>query len=302
MEIRNKIIRFVPACLLAAVFSCSQIEYAGPGEHELVFGEVGVGTEEPLTKAYSPFPTDSSFRVNLAAVAGVYEAVNGRAFSYVGGKWSASPVINLRSTQSTLTAWAPTALEAIDTLTNPNLFALTPGLYSRTKDLVYAQSRPVNAVNHVVSVLRLDRAYAMLTIKYDSVTTGSTYPGAANMTALSVKGAFTDATLDIGDGTLTANPTKGNVDVSTGLINQRIPEGGVAVLLVPDATATGLKVSCTLDGNVYDLALPGITALKAGVNYTVTLQLMEGIGLFIKSISIIEEWLDGADLGEETIE
>lgn len=233
-----------------------------------------VATMAVITRAETEYTSDFKFTMPKNED---YSTDVTTTASYGTGSWEiANGPIYLSSADRELYAWAPVGLIVTD-----HTATLTSQKYAdeQDKDILYFYKSKVSASDAKVNVL-FSHAYARLSF----VLSGTNYPGNKTLSAFTVKGLNASATVSLKDGSITAPAAAADlklVETGTAAFPERL-----SALVVPAGSVTDLKVDCTIDAQSYNnVSLAGITELKAGNEYVVTLNI-KGTEMSISSVKV----------------
>lgn len=332
MKIKSNRLGIWPAAavllLWLAAASCDNengvfpVDGGSPAEEELV----PLGIETSLDAEIAP-----SARAEVTSGSlGVYkypDAVYNTEYAYVSGAWTATTPILVGQRMVSVTAVYPreTPLAtAGDKVTFPAFRE-----YSAANDLCYAfTGTPASVSNLNPNInLTLKHLYARIKVKV-GLATGDTGSGMLNSVKLEFyntkngtqgNAKISTAGISISDGTLfagtgtTATAYSQTIEetLTSGTTNDTFDMLGCSLdgwQLGGDASAneavTAVVITVKFDGQLYQTKIPASTfvpgGLIAGKQYTVTLNLMSGVGVTAGTVTV-NDWSTTSDAGSHDI-
>ncbi len=231
-----------------------------------------------------------------------YDARKNVKYTYAEGSWDSHAPIYLGADAATLCAYYPYDGNVTDAAS----VSLSSGVYAAENDLCYATNQSDLDMASPTWTMLLKHAYSQVTVR---ITRDASYVGACSIGNVVLTGAGLNASASLNIGTGVYSNATGGASLSAAAGVNALSgsnSASVSFLMVPTSELSGeLTAGVLVDGHTMlvdiDAASTGLSALNAGVNYTLNLEI-RGTGLVLSGISL-NNWhsVDAGSYGTDYI-
>lgn len=257
----------------------------------------------------TPVTTDGAAIKVFLTNAGGYTPTYNKPYTCSGGKWnSTDPVCVDKRTGKAMAVYDPNGLVSFGANSTVTTNTLRAQAYDGTKLWYYDNTTGAN-VNNTNASLAFSMMCVYSRIKLSIMRHATNYVGNCNITNVNLKSGttfYSNNSMDISTAALQGSATAGGwtYALNSGNIAANATNTAFDVLVPPQAVASGLTITLTIDGTDRAVTIPAAQftsiALAAGQQYAIALKITDTAVTPGGNVAITDMITDGTDIKNDT--